>query len=53
MDKALDAGAGPGGSAISMCSDFAQVEAFDYNQTFVDFMDEKCAADKITNLKSY
>merc|ERR1711978_839114 len=38
FDAAMDAGCGPGGTAIQLCQDFKHVEAYDYSQGFVDMM---------------
>ena len=34
----MDAGCGPGGTALQLCQDFKHVEAYDYSQGFVDMM---------------
>ena len=38
FDAAMDAGCGPGGTALQLCLDFKHVEAYDYSQGFVDMM---------------
>ena len=38
FDAAMDAGCGPGGTALQLCQDFKHVEAYDYSQGFVDMM---------------
>ena len=38
FDAAMDAGCGPGGTALQLCDDFKLVEAYDYSQGFVDMM---------------
>jgi ubiquinone/menaquinone biosynthesis C-methylase UbiE len=41
LGAALDAGCGPGGTALKLCEEFKAVEAYDYSQGFVDMMLEK------------
>ena len=41
MGAAMDAGCGPGGTALQLCKDFKLVEGYDYSQGFVDMMVKK------------
>ena len=54
FDAAMDAGCGPGGTALQLCEDFKIVEAYDYSQGFVDMMLTK-KAEKVglTRLNEY
>ena len=54
FDAAMDAGCGPGGTALQLCDDFKLVEAYDYSQGFVDMMLTK-KAEKVglTRLNEY
>eukprot|EP00092_Neocalanus_flemingeri_P038322 GFUD01041721.1.p1 GENE.GFUD01041721.1~~GFUD01041721.1.p1 ORF type:complete len:489 (+),score=124.43 GFUD01041721.1:77-1543(+) len=47
---ALDAGCGPGRTAMELCSAFEQVKAYDYSQGFVDNMLSKAGEKGLTNL---
>jgi len=53
FDSALDAGCGPGGTALDLCREFAKVEAYDYSQSFVDMMNEHKMRKGLQNLKGY
>jgi len=53
LGAALDAGCGPGGTALKLCNDFLDVEAYDYSQGFVDMMLEKKKEKGLDNLKAY
>jgi len=53
MNSALDAGCGPGRTALELCARFKNVEAYDYSQGFVDMLIEKRDAMGLTNLKAY
>jgi len=50
LSLALDAGCGPGRTAMELCSTFAQVRAYDYSQGFVDNMLSKAGEKGLTNL---
>merc|ERR1712032_1777605 len=49
FEAAMDAGCGPGGTALQLCEDFKLVEAYDYSQGFVDMM---LAKKKLKSCKS-
>ena len=51
--SALDAGCGPGRTALELSSVFNHVEAYDYSQGFVDMMIAKAANRGIRNLVAY
>jgi 5-histidylcysteine sulfoxide synthase len=53
LDSALDAGCGPGGTALELCKSFGKVEAYDYSQSFVDMMKEQQERRHLTNLTCY
>jgi len=53
LEKAMDAGCGPGGTALELCSSFNLVEAYDYSQGFVDMMKVHQERRGLTNLISY
>jgi formylglycine-generating enzyme required for sulfatase activity len=38
LQRAMDAGCGPGRTALELCREFGVVEAFDYSQSFTDMM---------------
>lgn len=50
---ALDAGCGPGRTAIELCSTFEKVEGYDYSHSFVDMIQKEKEKRKITNLLAY
>jgi ubiquinone/menaquinone biosynthesis C-methylase UbiE len=50
---ALDAGCGPGRTALEFSSVFRQVEAYDYSQGFVDMMLKEMHARGIKNLSAF
>ena len=50
---ALDAGCGPGRTALELCSVFDKVEAYDYSQGFVDMMINEMERRKVENLVAY
>eukprot|EP00091_Calanus_sinicus_P001704 TRINITY_DN11722_c0_g1_i1.p1 TRINITY_DN11722_c0_g1~~TRINITY_DN11722_c0_g1_i1.p1 ORF type:complete len:158 (-),score=47.77 TRINITY_DN11722_c0_g1_i1:80-553(-) len=47
---ALDAGCGPGRTAMELCGAFGQVKAYDYSQGFVDNMLSKAGEKGLANL---
>jgi len=49
----MDAGCGPGGTALQLCEDFKLVEAYDYSQGFVDMMLAKKTEKGLENLRAY
>jgi len=53
FDVALDAGCGPGRTAMELCKVFAKVEAYDYSQSFVDMMLENKTQKGLDNLTAY
>jgi len=53
LAAALDAGCGPGGTALDLCKEFTKVEAYDYSQGFVDMMLQKRDQKGLTNLRAY
>jgi len=53
MTTALDAGCGPGRTALELCEKFDNVEAYDYSQGFVDMMNDNMKKRGISNLKAY
>ncbi|XP_057311153.1 uncharacterized protein LOC130648998 isoform X1 [Hydractinia symbiolongicarpus] len=52
FNTALDAGCGPGRTAIELCQHFKQVMAYDYSQGFVDLMQKSKADKKLANLSA-
>jgi len=50
---ALDAGCGPGRTAMELCPDFDKVEGYDYSQGFIDMMVDQKAKRKLDNLTAY
>ena len=52
-NSALDAGCGPGRTALELCSVFTQVEAYDYSQGFVDMMIKEKLKRGIQHLEAY
>ena len=50
---ALDAGCGPGRTALELSSVFNQVEAYDYSQGFVDMLLSEMTDCGIKNLRAY
>jgi len=53
FDVALEAGCGPGRTAMELCKAFKNVEAYDYSQSFVDMMLENKASKGLQNLTAY
>eukprot|EP00090_Calanus_glacialis_P047225 TRINITY_DN9685_c0_g1_i1.p1 TRINITY_DN9685_c0_g1~~TRINITY_DN9685_c0_g1_i1.p1 ORF type:complete len:1465 (-),score=349.19 TRINITY_DN9685_c0_g1_i1:88-4482(-) len=53
FDVALDAGCGPGRTAMELCKVFTKVEAYDYSQSFVDMMLENKSRKGLENLTAY
>jgi len=53
FDTALDAGCGPGRTAMELCKVFEKVEAYDYSQSFVDMMQENKTKKGLFNLTAY
>ena len=50
---ALDAGCGPGRTALEFSSVFNQVEAYDFSQGFVDMMIKEMNTRGIKNMKAF
>jgi len=50
---ALDAGCGPGRTAMELCKAFTKVEAYDYSESFVDMMLENKVQKGLYNLTAY
>ena len=50
---ALDAGCGPGRTALELCSVFGRVEAYDYSQGFVDMMINEMSQRELGNLAAF
>jgi len=53
FDVALDAGCGPGRTAMELCKAFKNVEAYDFSQSFVDMMLENKDLKGLHNLHAY
>lgn len=53
MKTALDAGCGPGRTAMELCDEFEKVEGYDYSQGFIDMMIEQIEKRKLSNLTAY
>jgi len=53
FQTALDAGCGPGRTAIELCKVFEQVEAYDYSQSFVDMLQQNKSEKDLLNLTAY
>jgi len=53
LETALDAGCGPGRTAMELCAKFGKVEAYDYSQSFVDMLLEQKKKRNLVNLTTY
>nr|XP_012557475.2 uncharacterized protein LOC100215679 [Hydra vulgaris]XP_047133732.1 uncharacterized protein LOC100215679 [Hydra vulgaris]XP_047133733.1 uncharacterized protein LOC100215679 [Hydra vulgaris]XP_047133734.1 uncharacterized protein LOC100215679 [Hydra vulgaris] len=53
LDRALDAGCGPGRTAIELSGTFKQVMAYDYSNGFVELMNTKKKERNILNLVTF
>ncbi|XP_065674423.1 uncharacterized protein LOC124819331 isoform X2 [Hydra vulgaris] len=53
IDSALDAGCGPGRTAIELCGTFKQVVAYDYSSKFVELMEIKQKEKNVLNLITF
>jgi len=53
FNAALDAGCGPGRTAMELCKVFEKVEGYDYSQSFVDMMLDNKSKKGLSNLTAY
>lgn len=53
FNAALDAGCGPGRTAIELCKEFKQVEGYDYSHGFIKMMEKQKGKKNLTNLRAY